>query len=766
MSKYYTTFRETVGVDKLFSIHEIHDSGLDILSEAGLPSTNFLILVTYGTSSISVVFGVMNFLCFSPKKVINLTGCWETFSTFLICFVTPIIRKCFYGLCAFHLIVHVALSEYRSTEITKTEGTTTMPSVFDAKEGGNFTSNKTIAVSTGNNTLNETLIVGMDNITMDSQSAGRSILRTNIGEDQMNCSSNASNDEYVRTMEEHTWFYFYILLSSLVPSLVLALMSLFTTTHFKYAIKAIFKYPLVVSAPLVMPFVFQGVNSTTSMTKSQSADMLEWKTGSKIITLSMWATDINFLNIVLDGVFGCMFAALSTEFEQLCLDEMIEKNMYFTYLMWAGLGLKLLLHLLILLIKLGCPENILTPSYKKLGTINLDEFDVIDNKSFNSTEEIEFGHEPGRCRLCFGRFVAFIGIILGVCGTLAIFVAFFIFVYGGFGIKGIKEVELTNVVEIAKFYGRHAGIPLIVLFIPSLMVLWSCLRAQSQSHKTKFTNTSCCLRRSTSAFFLLILAFGTIILPAGMVFAVIIAGKYQIEMQTKMIPGYLMGITMAVVILLLSFTCLIPSCCYFLWNKGFRRGVSKSKECWFEENDERFTEEVKEMKSQSKIRTHTTVQPFLSVAPLEGNRIDSFIDTNLGPNMNTDMNINTSLLETVEEEPHTKIPTPSKRTSNKYLKAESPRVDSIRGPNRGQDATIPMQNMRSIDTVYENESAVAMISPIHNTSTIPNAPPLPNTPTLSFQVDGRVQEENRMLQIDNNVSSQNYCQDDIPYVVP
>ena len=121
-------------MNNLFSIHEIHDSGLDILSDVGLPSTNLLIIITYATSSISVVFGVMKFLCFSPNKFISLSGWWESFSTFSICLVAPIIRKCFYGLCAFHLIIYLYLSGFHPTEVTKIEGNTpALPSVIEAR---------------------------------------------------------------------------------------------------------------------------------------------------------------------------------------------------------------------------------------------------------------------------------------------------------------------------------------------------------------------------------------------------------------------------------------------------------------------------------------------------------------------------------------------------------------------------------------------------------------------------------------------------------
>ena len=101
--------------------------------------------------------------------------------------------------------------------------------------------------------------------------------------------------------------------------------------------------------------------------------------------------------------------------------------------MWAGLGLKLLLHLLVLLIKFGCPENILTPSYTSLGSLDLEaDMNVVDSHSCGTSGDVDFDEFPNRCRLCFGRFAAFIGIAFGVVGVLGIFTAFFIFVYGGF----------------------------------------------------------------------------------------------------------------------------------------------------------------------------------------------------------------------------------------------------------------------------------------------------------------------------------------------
>ena len=115
-------------------MNEIHDDGLEILSdpEKGLLSTDFLIILTYGTSTISVLFGMMKFLCFSPQRMIYLRGCWEYLSTLLICFLTPFVRKCFYGLCAFQLIVNIFMSGPSNTAVNKGDGIMTT-SVIEAR---------------------------------------------------------------------------------------------------------------------------------------------------------------------------------------------------------------------------------------------------------------------------------------------------------------------------------------------------------------------------------------------------------------------------------------------------------------------------------------------------------------------------------------------------------------------------------------------------------------------------------------------------------
>ena len=93
--------------------------------------------------------------------------------------------------------------------------------------------------------------------------------------------------------------------------------------------------------------------------------------------------------------------------------------------------------------------------------------DTVDTHSDGTADDLDFEREPGRCRICFGRFVAFVGISLGVCGTLAIFVAFFVFVYGGFGIKGVDKVEMSDLEKILANYGLLISVPLLTLFIPS-----------------------------------------------------------------------------------------------------------------------------------------------------------------------------------------------------------------------------------------------------------------------------------------------------------
>ena len=138
--------------------------------------------------------------------------------------------------------------------------------------------------------------------------------------------------------------------------------------------------------------------------------------------------------------------------------------------------------------------------------------------------------------------------------------------------------------------------------------------------------------------------------------------------------------------------------------------------------------------------------------------------TTPGRNTNMEMNINTNSTAPVGEESQSNVPTPpSRQSSNQYQKLESPREDSFSEPNRGQNATASNENRRTMETVYENESAEAMIPPpIQNT--VPNAPPLPDSPRESFEVNDRFPEETRMLPIGNNVSNQNY--DDMPYIIP
>ena len=270
------------------------------MSDAGLPSTEFLVILTYATSTISVIWGVMKFLCFSPQKMITLKGCWEYFSTLSICLVAPFVRKFFYGLCAYQLIVNIYLSATPETTEVIHVG------VLDVRNGNLTTNAPTISLpDTHNSTMGTSSLNGM-NSTISSESSSKTIFKTLI----TNCSTNVSSDDYRRlqddyrsVMEDHTWFYLYILLSSIVPTLLLTLVSIFATIDIKYALKAMFKYPLILFEPFVMPFVFQGVDNITGMIKAQSADVIEWKSGANTITLSMWATDINFLNIILDGMF-------------------------------------------------------------------------------------------------------------------------------------------------------------------------------------------------------------------------------------------------------------------------------------------------------------------------------------------------------------------------------------------------------------------------------------------------------------------------------
>jgi hypothetical protein len=697
---YRLSFRNTVGFHHLFAVDEIKEEGLNILSETGLPSTNLLIIVTYATSTISVLFGVMKFLCFSPQKMIILKGFWEYFSTLVMCFITPFVRKCFYGLCTYHLIVNI----YSNIHHGGTDN------VIDAKSTSNIS----------------------------SYANNAELPRSLIKAPHKNCTEIVPEADYLKAMNDHTWFYLYILLSSVVPTVLLTFVTLFATTEFRCALKAIFKFPIMLFEPLVMPFVFQGVEDFSGMIKAQSSDVLEWKSG-KSITVSLWATDINFLNIILDGVFGCMFAALSTELEQLCVSDMLEKNTYFNILMWAGLGLKLLLHLLVLLIKFGCPETILCPSYQKLGALDLDEGSTLDTMSTNSSDDIEFERGPGICRQYFGRFVAVIAILLGVCGTLAISVAFFVFVYGGFGIQGVNKVELSDLEKMAEDYGLLLSIPTLALFIPVSLVLWSCLRAHSKSYNSEFnTNTiprgcySCCLQQSTAAFFLFIVAFSMILLPAGLVFAVVIGAQKEITFRNDIkVPGYLMGAAMAASIMLLIFICSIPSCFYFLWYRGFRQGFTKSKESWFDDNDQRrFNDQVNDVK-----KTQPKANPYVTVVPVEGTsigRLDSFRDANTDRNMNMDMTSSSYSAGIALEETNTNVPIPAKRSANgQYQKLESPKEGRRQNHNQVGNDT------RAMETVYEHESREAMIPPAQNGTITPNAPPMPDSGRQSVSSIGQ-----------------------------
>ena len=671
--------------------------------------------------------------------MIYLRGCWEYLSTLLICFLTPFVRKCFYGLCAFQLIVNIFMSGPSNAAVNKVDGIMTT-SVIEARSNEASTD---ILIATTSPVLT--------NITEMEQSSGRAHLKTI----PINCSTNASSDVYLNVMEGHTQFYLYILLSSIVPTILLTLVSLFATTNFKYALKAIFKFPLILFEPLVMPFVFQGVdnNPITGVIKLQTSDVLHWKSGSKTISLSMWATDVNFLNIILDGVFGCMFAALTTEFEQLCIDQMLEKNEYFNILMWAGLGLKLLLHLLVLLIKFGCPENILTPSYTSLGSLDLEaDMNVIDNHSCGTSGDVDFDEFPNRCRLCFGRFVAFIGITFGVVGVLGIFTAFFTFVYGGFGIPGINNIELSDLDKIVEDYGLLLSIPLLALFIPVSVVVWCCLRAHSKSyHSSVNTNImpcgcfSCCLLPSTAAFFLFLGAIGMIILPAGMVFAVVIAGQKEIKFRDYVkAPGYLIGLSMGAFVMILSSMCGIPSSFYFLWNRGFRQGNARYKDEFYEDCDRStFKDQVEDVKSQSKTRSHANVPPaFRPTGATNVGRFDSFRETIPPNSTDMEMSLNTTAPGIVEEKPQTNIPTPAKRSP----KLDPPNGDLNRDHNRNKKEASPKANEKRysietnpMDTVYENESLEAMIPPMNQQISItPNAPPLTDSARESLERGGQI----------------------------
>ena len=633
--------------------------------------------------------------------MINLRGCWEYLSTFLICLITPFIRKCFYGLCTFHLIVNI----YSNLHPSGSKVNSTNPTqVIDAKESIN-------------NTLNQTRV---RSYSADDTFAVKTFARSN-------CTINDSlNDAYLEAMEEHTWFYLYILLSSIVPTVLLTFVSLFVTTNFKHALKAIFKYPIMIFEPLVMPFVFQGVEDIgfdNSMIKMQSKDIIEWKSGSRTMTLSMWASDANFLNIIIDGVFGCMFAALSTELEQLCIADMLERNAHFNILMWAGLGLKLLLHLLVLIVKIGCPETILIPSYQNLGVLALEDGERVD--TISNSEDIDFERGPGVCRQFFGRFAASIAIILGVCGTLAISVAFFVFVYGGFGVVGIRG-ELDDLETMWDDYGLLLSIPTLSLFVPVSLVVWCCLRANSKSYNTEFAiNTdkiprgcfSCCLRQSTAAFFLLVAAFSMILLPTGFVFAVVVAAQKEVKYGEHIkINGYLMGAAMAAVMTIMVFICLIPSCFYFLWYRGFRQGFAKSKQSWFNEVDKkRFSDQSDKIhKDNSSRNTRTASQRLGATRPTEGtnvNRIDSFRNSNPG----FEMNQSSYATGMTADESHRFTPPRTTRSASPQTKIDSPRLN----------------HTRTMETVYENGSTEAMIQQPQSPHA-PNAPPMTDSARQSM----------------------------------
>ena len=545
-----------------------------------------------------------------------------------------------------------------------------------------------------------------------------------------NCSmSDSHKEEYLKAMEEHTWFYFYILMSSIVPTVLLTLVTLFVTTNFKHAIKAIFKFPIMIFEPLVMPFVFQGIEDIgldNSMIKMQSKDVIEWKARSRTMTLSMWASDVNFLNIIIDGVFGCMFAALSTELEKLCIADMLERNAHFNILMWAGLGLKLLLHLLVLLVKIGCPETIMIPSYQSLGVLALEDGERVD--TISTSEDIEFERGPGACRQCFGRFAASVAIILGVCGTLAISVAFFVFVYGGFGVVGIKG-ELSDLEQMWNDYGFLLSIPTLSLFIPVSLVVWCCLRANSKSYNTEFNTDkmprgcfNCCLRQSTAAFFLLVAAFSMILLPTGFVFAVVIAAQKEVKYGDDIkVNGYLMGAAMAAVMTIMVFTCLIPSCFYFLWYRGFRQGFAKSKQCWFNDLDKkRYNDQCNRIPKADSVRsTRNTSQHHITTGPMGGgsvNRIDSFHREPIGnSNMGLEMNQSPHSTGMTMEESHRNTPPRSIRSSSPHTKVDSPRLN----------------HTRTMETVYENGSTEAMI-PHNHSQHAPNAPPMTDSARQSF----------------------------------
>ena len=129
------------------------------------------------------------------------------------------------------------------------------------------------------------------------------------------------------------------------------------------------------------------------------------------------------------------------------------------------------------------------------------------------------------------------------------------------------------------------------------------------------------------------------------------------------------------IVLLLGFACLIPSSWYFFWDQGLDRGLQKSKEYWFEENDQTLEDEVQVLRAQPNMRNHTTEQPYLSVAPMEGNavsvnRVDSFRMSHNYSNMPP--NRHNTVMGIVEEESNKRMSQVATSTMPNARSTQSP----------------------------------------------------------------------------------------------
>ena len=156
-----------------------------------------------------------------------------------------------------------------------------------------------------------------------------------------------------------------------------------------------------------------------------------------------------------------------------------------------------------------------------------------------------------------------------------------------------------------------------------------------------------------------------------------------------------------------------------------------------------FKDQVEDVKSQSKTRSHANVPPaFRPTGATNVGRFDSFRETIPPNSTDMEMSFNTTAPGIVEEKPQTNIPIPAKRSP----KLDHPNGDLNRDHNRNKKESSPKANEKrysvetnAMDTVYENESLEAMIPPLSQQNSItPNAPPLTDSARESLERGGQI----------------------------